>query len=366
MAPSNSRIKVFFLVIAAIALMMSCIAMYLERDELVYVGLAIITTIILPILSPPFLKAIAESPLAKQWDISLSVILAGATILMAAHVTEFDAAFVRWFDSLKWDALGAVGQILIAILAVWVAWRQNEISEELTGQQNVITQQQTIDSYFQGISDLVLDPQGQLEDWPLERAIAQARTAALLGGCDADGRAKIIRFLSSANLLTPLKRDGLLGRPILDGTGGYVVDLANGVRVVNLGMMLAGRDVCNTDLRNADLSGANLIKANFVNCDLTGANFGGAILVKANLRGTDLSRVKMFYGNLETATPRDRQHLPNFETGEHTGAVVEDADFSKAVDLSEETRQYLCAWCGKKSRKTIPGGCEDVPNRLGH
>jgi uncharacterized protein YjbI with pentapeptide repeats len=129
--------------------------------------------------------------------------------------------------------------------------------------------------------------------------------------------------------------------------------------------MLANRDICNTDLRNADLSGANLIKANFVNCDLTGANLVGAILAKANLRGTDLSRIKLFYGKLETASPRDRQNLPNFDTGEYTGAVVEDADFSKAIDLSEETRQYLCAWCGKKSRKTIPGGCEDVPNRLG-
>jgi len=339
--------------------------MYLDRDAWVYISLGVVLLIILPILLPPFLRAIANSPLGKHWDVTLASILAGVAALTTAHVTEFDHAFGLWFDSLKWDALGAVGQILIAILAVWVAWRQNEISEELTGQQNVITQQQTIDSYFQGISDLVLDPQGQLEDWPLERAIAQARTAALLGGCDGDGRAKIIRFLSSANLLTPLKRDGLLGRPILDGTGGYVVDLANGVRVVNLGMMLAGRDISNTDLRNADLSGANLIKTNLTNCDLTGANLVGTILAKANLRGVDFSRVKLFYGNLETASPRDRQNLPNFETGEYTGAVVEDADFSKAVDLSEETRKYICAWCGKKSRKTIAGGCEDVPNRLG-
>ncbi len=350
---------------ATIATFTAIAAMYFEQNELVYISLGTIFVIVLPILLPPLLNTIANSPLGKHWDITISSVITGVAVLVFAHVTLFDVAFIRWFDSLKWEALGAVGQILIAILAVWVAWRQNQISEELTGQQNVITQQQTIDAYFQGISDLVLDPQGQLEDWPLERAIAQARTAALLGGCDADGRAKIVRFLSSANLLTPLKRDGLLGRPILDGTGGYVVDLANGVRVVNLGMMLAGRDICNTDLRNADLSGANLIKTNFNNCDLTGANFGGAILVKANLRGTDLSRVKMFYGKLETATPRDRLHLPNFETGEYTGAVVEDADFSKAIDLSEETRQYLCAWCGKKSRKTIPGGCEDVPNRLG-
>ncbi|WP_242018468.1 pentapeptide repeat-containing protein [Pseudanabaena sp. FACHB-1998] len=365
MSIPNPRIKALFLIIAAIATLFASVATYLERDELVYISLAVISVVVLPILLPPVLTAIAESPLGRRWDVSISAILAGSAVLIAAHVTQFDASFARWFDSLKWEALGAVGQILIAILAVWVAWRQNQISEELTGQQNVITQQQTIDAYFQGISDLVLDPQGQLEDWPLERAIAQARTAALLGGCDADGRAKIIRFLSSANLLTPLKRDGLLGRPILDGTGGYVVDLANGVRVVNLGMMLAARDVSKTDLRNADLSGANLMKASFFNCDLTGTNFGGAILAKANLRGTDLSRVKLFYGKLETATPRDRLHLPNFETGEYTGAIVEDADFSKAIDLSEDNRKYLCAWCGKKSRKTIPGGCEDVPNRLG-
>jgi len=365
LALPNYRLKAFFLSIATIASLVAIAAMYWERDEVVYISIGVIFAIILPILLPPFVSVIANSPLGKRWDITLSTILTGVTVLMAAHVTKFDFAFAKWFDSLKWEALGAVGQILIAVLAVWVAWRQNQISESLTGQQNVITQQQTIDSYFQGISDLVLDPQGQLEDWPLERAIAQARTAALLGGCDADGRAKIIRFLSSANLLTPLKRDGLLGRPILDGTGGYVVDLANGVRVVNVGMMLAGRDICDTDLRNADLSGANLIKSNFQNCDLTGANFSGAILVKANLRGTDLSRVKLFYGKLETATPRDRNHAPNFETGEYTGAVVEDADFSKAIDMSEETRQYLCAWCGKKSRKTISGGCDDVPNRLG-
>ena len=365
LAPPISRLKAFFLIMAVVVTVIAITAMYLDRDELVYISLGVISAIILPILMPPLLSTIANSPLGQRWDITIASVITGVAVFIAAHVTGLDSVFGRWFDSLKWEALGAVGQILIAILAVWVAWRQNQISETLTGQQNVITQQQTIDSYFQGISDLVLDPQGQLEDWPLERAIAQARTAALLGGSDADGRAKIVRFLSSANLLTPLKRDGLLGRPILDGTGGYVVDLANGVRVVNLGMMLASRAVNNTDLRNSDLTGANLIKTNFSNCDLTGANFSGAVLVKANLRGTDLSRVKIFYGNLETASPRDRNHLPNFETGEYTGAVVEDADFSKAIDISEETRQYLCAWCGKKSRKTIPGGCDDVPNRLG-
>ncbi|MCL2934099.1 MAG: pentapeptide repeat-containing protein, partial [Trichodesmium sp. MAG_R03] len=58
---------------------------------------------------------------------------------------------------INWDAIGAVseligalGQVLIAIIAVYVAWRQYVISKDLTIQQNRITQQQTIDAYFQG------------------------------------------------------------------------------------------------------------------------------------------------------------------------------------------------------------------------
>ena len=111
--------------------------------------------------------------------------------------------------------VGALGQISIAILAVYVAWTQYVISKELTIQQNRITQQQTIDAYFQGISDLALDDEGLLEDWPQERAIAEGRTAAILSSVDGGGKAKILRFLSQAKLLSPIKRDRFLGRPIL-------------------------------------------------------------------------------------------------------------------------------------------------------
>lgn len=112
--------------------------------------------------------------------------------------------------SLSWEAIGALGevfgatgQILIALLAAYIAWRQYVISRDLTIQQNTITQQQTIDAYFEGISNLVLSPDGQLDDWPLERAIAAGRTAAILNGVDRFGKAKILRFLSTANLLSP-------------------------------------------------------------------------------------------------------------------------------------------------------------------
>ncbi len=282
----------------------------------------------------------------------------------------------RWISfqlaDANWDAIGALGevfgalgQILIAVLAVYIAWRQYVISKDLTIQQNIITQQQTIDTYFQGISDLILDDEGLLEDWPQERAIAEGRTAAIFSSVDAIGKAKILRFLSRAKLLSPLKRDQRLGRPILDGQGGYAEDRIAGTRVIDLGVMLAGADLKNSDLRWVDLSESNLIRADLSNCELVKANLARTILVGANLRNTDVNGAQLFYGKLETATPRSRTDVPNYRSGEFTGAVVENADFTHVEDLSEEQRCYVCSWGGAQTRSTVPGGCEGIPNRLG-
>lgn len=278
----------------------------------------------------------------------------------------------RFLAEIGWDAvgatgevLGAVGQILIAILAVYVAWRQYVISRDLTIQQNLITQQQTIDSYFQGVSELVLDEEGLLEDWPQERAIAEGRTAAIFSSVDAAGKAKIIRFLSRARLLSPLRRDRRLGRAILDGSGGYEEDRLNGVRVIDLGVMLAGADLSATDLRWTDLSEANLIRANLSYCDLVKANFSRTILFNAKLQFADLNCTRFFYGKATEASPRSRVEPPDYRTGKHTGAVIENADFTGATEMSEEQRYYCCAWGGEQTRSTIPGGCEGIPNKLG-
>ncbi|HEY9881442.1 MAG TPA: pentapeptide repeat-containing protein [Leptolyngbyaceae cyanobacterium] len=287
------------------------------------------------------------------------------------RISGVTRAILTWGDTLRWDVIGALGdflgafgQIFIAMLALYVAWREYVISRDLTTQQNRITQQQTIDSYFQGISDLVLDEEGLLEDWPQERIIAEARTAAILSSIDAAGKAKIIRFLSRSRLLTPLRRDRRLGRPILDGTGGYEEDRKEGTRVINLGAMLAASDLSGSDLRWTDLSDCNLIRANLSQCDLIKANLSRTILYQADLTEADLMGTRLFYGRVETASPRSRTEPPDYTTGEHTGAVVEGADFSNVKRLSEEQRRYCCAWGGSATRMTIPGGCDDVPNRL--
>ncbi len=320
-------------------------------------------------ISAPVLKDLV-SPQQRSLTVAvIGVLVSAFGVLIATGL--FDE-FVRWFNSLNWDAVGAlgdifgaVGQILIAILAVYIAWRQYVISKDLTIQQNLITQQQTIDSYFQGISELVLDAEGLLEDWPQERAIAEGRTAAILSSVDAGGKAKIIRFLSRSRLLTPLRRDRHLGRAMLDGMGGYQEDRDYGIRVIDLGVMLAATSLIKTDLRWTDLSDANFVRSNLSGCDLVKANLARAILYETQLQGADLMGARLFYGSIRTVTPRTRTDVPDYETGTFTGAVVENADLTGVQRMSEEQRCYLCAWGGAKTRATIPGGCEGIPNRLG-
>ena len=277
-----------------------------------------------------------------------------------------------WLTQFKYDEfgswadwIGALGQILIAILAVYVAWAQYVISKDLTIQQNRITQQQTIDTYFQGISDLTLNEEGLLEDWPQERAIAEGRTASILSSIDENGKSKVIRFLSQSRLLTPLQRDNRLGRPMLDGSGGYSEDRAYGTRVIDLGVMLAGAYLVAQDLRWTDLTEANMVRANLSQCDLVKANLARTVLYEANLAGADIKGTRLFYGSVETATPRSITAPPDYVTGKHTGVVVEKANFSGIKRMSEEQRYYICSWCGEKSRSTVPGGCEGIPNKLG-
>ena len=295
-----------------------------------------------------------------------------AAIAVLLKYFQFYSTVSNWLKQFEYDEfgswadwVGALGQISIAILAVYVAWAQYVISKDLTMQQNRITQQQTIDAYFQGISDLTVNDEGLLEDWPQERAIAEGRTAAILSSVDAVGKAKIIRFLSQSRLLTPLKRDNRLGRPMLDGSGGYAEDRPYGTRVINLGVMLAGADLSSQDLRWTDLSDANMVRTNLSRSDLVKANLARTILYEANLAGADLKGTQLFYGLPEIASPRSRTQIPNYETGEYTGMVVERANFIAVKRLSGEQRYYICAWCGEKSRNTVPGGCEGIPNKLG-
>ncbi len=358
-------------VVAIASALIVIIGFTLSSTWLTLGGSLVAFVVSLRLLAPTLQEAFGDlNQQQRAFCVAIPTFLLGVIGLI--YTTGIARPIARWGSGLRWDVisalgdfLGAIGQILIAIIAVYVAWRQYIISRDLTVQQNLITQQQTIDAYFQGISELVLDDEGLLEDWPQERVIAEARTAAILSSVDASGKAKVLRFLSRSKLLTPLARDQRLGRPILDGVGGYAEDRPKGTRVIDLGVMLAASSLINTDLRWLELSEANLIRTDLTDCDLVRTNFSRAILCDANFTNADVMGVRLFYGDLETATPRTRQDLPNYETGEFTGAVVEGADFTNAQRLSETQRCYCCAWGGSKTRSTLPGGCDGIPNRLG-
>jgi uncharacterized protein YjbI with pentapeptide repeats len=344
--------------------------------------LAVVGCAVASIVSVPIIYRSIRQELAESFSPALNTyVVAGITLLCAVlylmHLSGVFSDIISRSDRINWIAVGTVGlwsgalcQMLIAIFAVYVAWRQYVISRRLTVeqnrltfQQNVLTQQQTIDNYFQGICELVLDDDGFLEDWPQERSFAVGRTAALLSSVNAAGKARVLRFLSRSKLLTPLRRDGRLNRPILDGNGGYEEDRVNGTRIVDLGVMLSGVDISDTDLRSIDLSEANLVRADLSRCDLSKANLARTILDSAKLIGTNLKGSRLFYGTIELATPCTRTDPPNYMTGEFTGAVVTNVDFTNVRELSEAQRQYCCAWCGAASRQTIPGGCEGILDR---
>jgi uncharacterized protein YjbI with pentapeptide repeats len=366
------KIRVNLIAIATIGL-----GLGLHLNWLAAIGCAIALIVSVPISYRSIRQELAES-----FSPALNVyVVAGITLLCAVlyllHLGGIFSDIIRRSHQINWNAVGTVGlwsgalcQMLIAIFAVYVAWRQYVISRRLTVeqnrltfQQNVLTQQQTIDNYFQGICELVLDDDGFLEDWPQERAFAVGRTAALLSSVNAAGKARVLRFLSRSKLLTPLRRDGRLSRPILDGNGGYEEDRLNGTRIIDLGVMLSGVDISDTDLRSIDLSEANLARADLSRCDLSKANLARTVMYGAKLIGTNLKGSRLFYGRLELATPCNQTNLPNYMTGESTGAVVTDVDFTNVRELSEEQRQYCCSWCGAASRQTIPGGCEGILDR---
>lgn len=372
-------VKPRVLLIILVAIAITFIGVIVNNRIIGIIGTLITLLLSLAILLPWLQKVLNEwfSPQERTLIVAfLGLIVA---IIGLIRFTGVGDRLVVWGHKINWDIagtlaewFGALGQILIAVIAVYVAWRQYVISKDLTiqqnlltVQQNIITQQQTIDSYFQGVSDLVLDEEGLLEDWPQERAIAEGRTAAILSSVDGSGKAKILRFLSRSKLLSPLKRDQRLGRPILDGSGGYAEDRLEGVRVIDLGVMLAGADLSSTDLRWTDLSEANLVRANLESCDLVKANFSRTILYNTNLSGADINGIRLFYGVVDKASPRSRTQAPDYETGEHTGAVVENADFTNVQRMSESARCYCCTWGGEKTRGSIPGGCEGIPNKLG-
>ncbi|MCP9790993.1 pentapeptide repeat-containing protein [Vulcanococcus limneticus Candia 3F8] len=335
---------------------------------------ATLLTLVLALLQllPPLwlvLKLRLEEPATLQ---TLALLAACLALLSITLLLGWWEPLLAIYASGNWEAIGALGegvigafgQILVAFVALMIAWRQFQVDQRLTTQQNRITQAQTVDSFIQGITDLIADEEGMLEDWPLERMLAEGRLAAVLGSIDADGKAKVLRFLSHARLLTPLRRDSRLGRAILDGNGSYEEDRLDGLPVIRLHQVLRGADLAGTDLRGIDFNGADLRGADLQDVDLSEANLAGTNLSGANLSGARLEGTRFFWGDVDTASPAGPERIWDGSSGAGSGAVVENANLEDLRGLGAEARVYLASWSGTRSRQTLAGAGKGIPSKL--
>lgn len=357
-------------------LLLLCLVMLLALGLgwrwLLLAAAALLAALALLVLLPPLARWLRES-LSQTGGVRG---LAALTLLLAALGFAQGQGWLGSYADLwrrgDWNAIaavgegvvGAFGQILVAVVALTIAWRQVRVDQRLSGQQNRITQAQTIDNFIDGITDLIIDEEGLLEDWPLERMLAEGRTAAVVGSIDADGKARILRFLSNALLLAPLRRDHRLGRAILDGEGSYQIDWLDGIAVIRLHSMLRGADLRGCDLRGVDLHGADLRGADFSGSDLSEANFTGADLSGANLDRCCLDGTRFFFGRPQTATPALVGRRPDLLSGAGSGAVVVQCTFRSARQLDPQQLHYLASWCGSRARATLPGSGRGIPNQL--
>ena len=261
-----------------------------------------------------------------------------------------------WLDPLvarvlaQQSLISDLSQIAIALLALVVTLRQFSIERVIIKELNLITQAQLVDNFIAGISEMISDGDGFLEDWPLERMLAEGRLSALIGGVDAPAQARLLRFLSHSNLLTPLRRDQRVGRPMLDGQGLYLIDRLEGVPVIQLRQLLVGVDLAGTDLSGVDFNGADLSHADLRGANLRGANLAGANLSGANLEGANLEGAQFFFGSGEAVTPVEPGLLQDLETGRGSGALLSRCRWAGAEHLSPATQAYIQRWSGGSFR----------------
>ena len=306
---------------------------------------------------------------------------------------------------MNWAAVGAIaeiagaaGSIAIATVAVYVGIRQwvdgKRISREQTAlteeierkseaakqEQDRIIRAQSLDSYFDGISTLLLrDEDGIFTD--TARSLTKGRTDAILKILKSDEKRNLLAFLYGSGLISS-NGDGEPAMVALSGSDLSEVEL-NGASLPNAGFGMAnlrraaireadldGVDLRGADLSGADLTGSDLSQANLhgviapdvilSGVDLSHAVLSGADLRGADLSGSDLTSTDLSGSNLHGAdlrnTKLDHANLSgaNLHGVNFTGAALQDAqltnlisiegaDFTDVSGLSTESAEYLAS-----------------------
>jgi uncharacterized protein YjbI with pentapeptide repeats len=313
------------------------------------------------------------------------------------------------------EFIGAIGSLVIACIVAYIAARQwldgkriererRELADEIerrheaaSEEQERIIRAQSLDAYFDGISNLLLRDDGF---GATARNLTKGRTDAILKVLKSDEKRNLVAFLYGSGLFT---LDGDSGGPVISLSGSDLsrAELTGAtLRKASLSMVnLRGAQISEADLEEADLRGADLREADLRGSDLSRANLHGAVAAAAilskvdlseadlsgadlrggdfrsadlsrsnlsgtNLRGANLSGADLRGANLSGANLREviltganllEVRLTNLTS-------VDGADFTEAANLAAETRSYLCSIAsgahpdtGRDTRATL--GC---------
>jgi uncharacterized protein YjbI with pentapeptide repeats len=196
--------------------------------------------------------------------------------------------------------------IIIPLVLAMGAWILSSVDKDAEKRNEADRQNQdTLNSLLDDLSDLLLVQHLRTSDPDAEvRSIARSYARSAFRQLDPNRKAEALQFLHEARLIETsptinlnganlkrifLKNAVLSGAEIL---GAYFDNSC--LRKANIsnanfcGSNFNGADFRGAILENTDLSFTFLIGANFKNCDLTKTNLTGAILIKANLSGTKL------------------------------------------------------------------------------
>jgi hypothetical protein len=250
-------------------------------------------------------------------------------------------------------------------------------SEAAKTEQERIIRAQSLDSYFDGISNLLLRD-GAFGD--TARNLTKGRTDAILKVLKSDEKRSLVAFLYGSGLIT---LDGDSSGPVIGLSGSDLsrAELSGStLRKASLSMVnLRGAQISEADLDEADLRGADLREADLRGTDLSRANLHGAVAAAAilsevdlsgadlsgadlrggnfrgadlsgsnlngtNLRGADLSGADLRGANLSGANLREAIFSgANLLEARLANLIsIEGADFTEVANLSAETRGYLC------------------------
>jgi uncharacterized protein YjbI with pentapeptide repeats len=200
-----------------------------------------------------------------------------------------------------WDWMDLlIVPLMLVAFGFWVTTRQEMRQQQIEGRrtdqaqhlENQRSQDTALQAYFDGMTNLLIDEQGnqlrKLDPDTEVQSLIQARTETLFAILDKSREVSVVLFLARSDVIPR-------GDPLVS---------------------LAGIDLSFIDLRGIDLSETSLAASNLAHAILTNVNLSDSVLRNANLSGANLSGA-----NLSGANLSDAQGITNEELDQQASSL---------------------------------------------